>query len=725
VTKDGRVKILDFGLAKLTRPQADSDAPGPTATHATEPGVVMGTAGYMSPEQVRGRTVDHRADIFAFGAILYEMLAGKRAFHRSTSADTMAAILNEDPPGISQIVQSTPPGLQRVVHRCLEKSPEQRFQSASDLAFALEALSESGSASGAGTPAPPSRRWPRRTLALSTGLASLLALTAVAYYFVTRIQKVPFVHYSIQRVMDSEHVAMTAISPDGNYLAAVVNDANGEESLLLHHIPTGSERAIIQDPNHKYGDLAFSPDGSYIYFEIDALGTPAPDRADEYRIPVLGGQPSRIIEDIGAPLSFIDGGRRVCFYREDRTAGTYRFINAGVDGSDEQVLANGKKPFPNSSACAPDGRTIVFQDKLALQSIAVTSGTRQVISSQPALTSFTELHWAPNGKGLFAVSFLTQRGQLSFLSYPGSNLHSITNDLSNYSGISLTADARTIAVTQRHSNQRFGQLSLADPTQMQEHQTGGLIWFACVNSNTIAESDIENGLRVFDLTKSNTSSIGTGAGKGRLFFHPVLCGSNTLVASSWGPDRKTSSIYRVPLDGSGSIQLTEGPTDFLPECTANGKWLFYADNRDEHDAKLKRQPLQGGSPRTIVGSTSVWFDLSLDGKLLATVNRVATHDELRIYSTDSLQAIRSFPSPRGMEEWGVAFSADSKSVFYPTKTGSDTTIWRQSLASASPVKVATLIGKSVKWCRPSPDGTKLGLVISTSTSEAVLLRDVQ
>ena len=226
-------------------------------THVTEPGVVMGTVGYMSPEQVRGRTVDHRADIFAFGAILYEMLVGKRAFQRSTSADTMAAILNEDPPGISQIVPSTPPGLQRVVHRCLEKNPEQRFQSASDLAFALEALSESGSASGAGTSVPPSRRWPRRTLALSTGLASLLVLTAVAYYFVTRIQKVPFVHYSIQRVMDSEHVAMTAISPDGNYLAAVVNDANGAESLLLHHIPTGSERAIIQDPKTEYRDLTF------------------------------------------------------------------------------------------------------------------------------------------------------------------------------------------------------------------------------------------------------------------------------------------------------------------------------------------------------------------------------------------------------------------------------------------------------------------------------------
>ena len=160
VTKDGRVKILDFGLAKLMQRQPDPD--GTCADNDRRrpiPGMVMGTAGYMSPEQVRGKTVDHRTDIFAFGAILYEMLTGKRAFQRSTSAETMTAILNDDPPSISQIVQTTPPGLQRVVHRCLEKNPEQRFHSASDLAFALEALSDSGSGPLAAPPQGSRSRW--------------------------------------------------------------------------------------------------------------------------------------------------------------------------------------------------------------------------------------------------------------------------------------------------------------------------------------------------------------------------------------------------------------------------------------------------------------------------------------------------------------------------------------------------------------------------------------
>ncbi len=147
VTKDGRLKILDFGLAKLTQAQSSSEPSALTPTEGTEAGVVMGTVGYMSPEQVRGEAADHRADIFAFGAILYEMLAGKRAFQKPTSPETMTAILNEDPPGISQVAPNLPPALQRVVHRCLEKNPEQRFQSASDLAFDLDALSDSGGSS--------------------------------------------------------------------------------------------------------------------------------------------------------------------------------------------------------------------------------------------------------------------------------------------------------------------------------------------------------------------------------------------------------------------------------------------------------------------------------------------------------------------------------------------------------------------------------------------------
>ncbi|HSP94123.1 MAG TPA: protein kinase [Thermoanaerobaculia bacterium] len=142
VTRDGRIKILDFGLAKLTRTEEGSQVTNlPTATAGTEPGVVLGTLGYMSPEQVKGKSTDARSDIFAFGAILYEMLSGRHAFHADSAAETMSAILREDPPDLSLTNQNISPGLDRIVRHCLEKNPEQRFHSAHDLAFDLEELS--------------------------------------------------------------------------------------------------------------------------------------------------------------------------------------------------------------------------------------------------------------------------------------------------------------------------------------------------------------------------------------------------------------------------------------------------------------------------------------------------------------------------------------------------------------------------------------------------------
>jgi serine/threonine-protein kinase len=180
ITKDGRVKILDFGLAKLTKPdEAGPQTNLPTETAGTEPGVVMGTLGYMSPEQVRGKPPDARSDIFSFGSILYELLSGRRAFHGDSAADTMSAILREEPPELSSNNQQVPPALDRVVRHCLEKSPEQRFQSARDVAYALEETLAGPTATGV---APlPARAKPLRWPALlAAGLVALLTVLVVA-----------------------------------------------------------------------------------------------------------------------------------------------------------------------------------------------------------------------------------------------------------------------------------------------------------------------------------------------------------------------------------------------------------------------------------------------------------------------------------------------------------------------------------------------------------------
>jgi len=231
ITKDGRVKILDFGLAKLTQPESSAHTSLPTMTNATEAGVVMGTAGYMSPEQVRGASVDPRSDIFSFGAILYEMISGKRAFHRDTPADTMSAILKEEPGDLSETNRNVSPALERIVQHCLEKNPEQRFHSASDIAFDLEHLSGASGTSSKLAPLPAARPKIGLLPSLIGAVVLALAMLGVGWWVGKRSAIAQPVEYK-QITFRTGSIGNARFTPDGSVVYEAAWDG-GEDQLYL------------------------------------------------------------------------------------------------------------------------------------------------------------------------------------------------------------------------------------------------------------------------------------------------------------------------------------------------------------------------------------------------------------------------------------------------------------------------------------------------------------
>jgi eukaryotic-like serine/threonine-protein kinase len=293
LTKDGRVKILDFGLAKLTQPEAGSHTSLPTMTHATEAGVVMGTAGYMSPEQVRGIAVDARSDIFSFGAILYEMLSGKRAFHRETAADTMSAILKEDPADLSETNRNVSPALERIVQHCLEKNPEQRFHSASDIAFDLEHLSGVSSTSARVT-AVASERPRRRLLAgVVSAIALAILMLGAGWWLGRGSGTAPQAEYK-QITFRTGSIGNARFTPDGSIVYSASWDGGEDQLYLSRTDDPGARELALKDAEllsiSKSGELAILLN-TIRYGGYARSGTLA-------RLPLSGGTPREVLENV-------------------------------------------------------------------------------------------------------------------------------------------------------------------------------------------------------------------------------------------------------------------------------------------------------------------------------------------------------------------------------------------------------------------------------------------
>ncbi|HZQ70151.1 MAG TPA: protein kinase [Terriglobales bacterium] len=347
VTRDGRIKILDFGLAKLIQKSAkDSNDVTLTSEH-TAAGVVMGTASYMAPEQVRGEASDARTDIFALGAVLYEMLTGVRAFRRDTAAETMTAVLKEDPPELSNRAQFISPALERIVRRCLEKNPEQRFQSARDLSFALSALS--GSETSAATRVAASA--PRRSSLLWLSAVLALALVAAGTWWAARHTSTPATRMQFAlAIPDEMSISHMALSRDGSMLAFISPDeASAMPTIYVQRIGSSVVTPLAGTQGASYP--FWSPDGAYIGFFANGK---------LQKIAASGGTP-QVLAIALAARGGSWGANDVIVFSPDSQTPLWR-VNADASGlaSVTQAIRKDDEQSHRWPLFLPDGKHILY-----------------------------------------------------------------------------------------------------------------------------------------------------------------------------------------------------------------------------------------------------------------------------------------------------------------------------------------------------------------------------
>ena len=487
LTLHGECKVLDFGLAQMeSRPfKVATTVAGPEII--STPGVAMGTAPYMSPEQARGETLDSRTDIFSLGAALYEMATGQMAFPGKTSAVIFKAILDSTPPAPTEVNESLPGRLDEVIGKCLEKDRDLRYQSAADLRTDLKRIQRDSGPQHINTVGESDRLFTaRRSRSMRLILATVLALIVLAggavYYWRTQpLAKTAFQNYQLTALTSTGNVAFATLSPDGRYLA-YGDDEIGRQSLWVQQLATSTTLRVLGPVLSYLGrGVRFSPDGNYLYYsQREADGS----KFNLYRLTVLGGTPERILTDLwtndssytGA-VEFSPDGKQIVFARYTDKENYLLIANAnGSNG--RRLLTLPAKEQMRVFAWAPDGQTIAFGIDEAgagnMNCIAVISSAvgkeRRILRT---VFGIGGMAWLPDQSGL-VISGVPQGSEdlaIWIVSYPDGRLRRVSKDLAGYWGVSLAEGSKRLETVQKQMDSSLwvaSTLNLSQTTQLRE-----------------------------------------------------------------------------------------------------------------------------------------------------------------------------------------------------------------------------------------------------------------
>lgn len=778
VTSSGHAKVLDFGLAKFAGAAAQAAIANQTTqlaslegSHLTFAGTVMGTLAYMSPEQARGEELDARSDLFSFGAVLYEMATGRMPFHGNTAALLHDAILNRFPVQPVRLNPEIPPRLEEIIDKALEKDRDVRYQHAGDLCADLKRLkrdtdsarmyrsritSEETAAASAGDAAstaqaehssgtsPVTAVVREHRLGLTTSAMVVLALVAAAgygvYSFVHRSRATPFENFSITQVTDTGDAEKAAISPDGKFILSVQND-NGKEALRLRNVPTNSEAQIVQPSGATFSHLAFSPDGNYIYFLEAADQTN--NNHNLYRAPVLGGDPRQIGTDIDSDIASSPDGDRIAFFRgNDPVPGESRLLSANADGTGEKVLLVQHTTLPPLwLSWSPDGKRIAYAYKpeqigpgevggIGLFDLASGKSSTLVAFADKRLY---ELHWLPNGRGLavvYGARPTVLKRQIGFVAWPGGAFRTITRDTNSYTTLTLSADGRMAATVQVKTTHTVNVLSGAGSKESSPAPVLSEIPRAlAVTWGGTGELLVSNGSDLIEVEQDGANRKTLASDAAANITAAGRCGEKYLVlAWSFHGGSDAARIWRLNVDGSSPLQLTNGRSDFNPVCSSDGRWVYY---QDQVANSILRVPITGGRPETVpgtacgdAGAAAPLSSLSPDGKQMAFFCQSAfARVDLNIVNLDAgANPVRRTLRPDPRVAGAVAFTPDGKAVAYPIMERGVSNLWVQPLDGSPGRQITDFKSGTFHSFSWSPGGKSLALIRNVSQSDVVLLR---
>jgi Tol biopolymer transport system component/predicted Ser/Thr protein kinase len=769
VTGRGHAKILDFGLAKVAQKPQSVALSAPTIESAealTSPGTAVGTIAYMSPEQVRGKELDARTDLFSFGAVLYEMCTGMLPFHGETSALIFDAILHSDPPAAIRFNRNLPPKLEDIINRALEKDRELRYQSAKEMRAELQRLKRDTESTRKVVAAPtdvPTAAQPAAQPAQSSssaviaaarqhkwgiaaGVLAVLVMLGAAgfgvYSLLHRPARRPFENFTVTQVTNTGKAALAAISPDGRYVLSVMND-NGMQSLWLRNVPTGSDTQVVPPSPSQYESLAFSPDGNYLYFiRSDANG------ANVYRSPVLGGAPRMVIHGMylgfGTDFALSPDGRRIAYLRApDPEVGKWRIYTASLDGNNETVLRTGSlaSEAPRSLAWSPTGEeiacglaTLTGQQTGAIDILDVGTGKARRLSTFKDKMPW-EIRWSPDGRTLFAryaeTGAAPTLGQIGFLPSTGGDIEPITRDTNTYKSFTLSADGRTLAAVQRRTYVMLSVVSQAgggfgEPrTILSESNVliewGGLSW--------AADGSLLFGkfFRVFKLGADGRSQMQLLADSSARVLQPSSCGKGYIVLSLAPSGTNSFGIWRANADGSSPVKLTDGTDDQHPVCSPDQKWVYY---KDYVRGYISRVPLDGsGKAEALFGipeSAGGGLAVSPDGKTLA-ISAGAGEVKVALFEVGSSSPPRMLAASHYLSHLvggsALQFTPDGKSVAYVGRENGVDNIWMQPLDGSAGHPITDFKSEQIWSFSLSPDGKSLAVLRGHWDSDVVLLQE--